>query len=350
MLRLFLYATLIFSVIMMQPLVSVVMLTYNQKNMVARALDSVLSQQCSFSYEILIGDDASDDGTQEILTDYAQKNSNIILFFQKTNVGVTKNAYDVLMQAKGRYVASCEGDDFWCDEKKLQKQVDFLEGHPEYVGCAHDVNIVNEKGIIYSKKNPTWVSRKRDYSYKNFKGIYLPGQSCSIVRRNIYLDKEKDFSLLYRASRSIGDRTTILLSFPYGKYYRLKDRMACYSFSFAKNTKSITAKDYIEKKGSYATEWVFTNKLEEYAKEHFDFKVNFDPYRHSLFFSSIIFTLRGWKKDGINLTTKDIFCSADNKLGYLFALPVWFVIKLFRWIKIILLKKSYINCSQRENV
>ena len=91
---------------MQRPFVSVIVLTYNQKNTVARALDSVLCQQCDFSYEILIGDDASSDGTQAILSEYANKYDNITLFAREQNVGVTRNAYDTLMQAKGKYIAS----------------------------------------------------------------------------------------------------------------------------------------------------------------------------------------------------------------------------------------------------
>lgn len=323
------------------------MLTYNQKETVTRAIESVLSQKCSFHYEILIGDDASADGTQAVLREYAERYSNLKVFLQENNVGVTKNAYDVLMRAQGKYIASCEGDDFWCDVTKLQKQVVFLEEHPEYVGCAHDVNIVNEKGEIYSEKNPTWVSRKRDYSYRDFKGIYLPGQSCSIVRRNYYLEKGNDYSLLYTASKNIGDRTTILFSFPYGKYYRFKERMACYTFSFAKNTNSITAKQYITPKANLSAEWNYTEQLEKYAREHFDFKVNFTPYRHSLFFSSIIWSFKKNKSEGPSLSPKDILRLSDNKMGYVFALPVWFVIKLWRRIKVSQLKKRYLSLESR---
>ena len=333
---------------MEQPFVSVVVLTYNQKDTVARTLDSILAQKCSYDFEILIGDDASTDGTVEVLDYYAKRYDNVKVFVQPENVGVTKNAYDLLMKTTGKYIASCEGDDFWCDENKLQKQVDFLENHPEYVGCSHDVNFVNEYGKVYYKNNPTWISLKRDYSYKDFKGVYLPGQSCSIVRRNIYLDKEKDFSLIYTASKYIGDRTTVLLCLPYGKFYRMKERMSCYSFSFAKDTQGITFQKFVNSKSSFCEEWEYTKKLEEYTKNNFEFSVNFRPYKHSLFFSSIVACFRRRKCKNQAVRPKDILASDTNKLGYVVALPVWFAIKLARKIKLFVIKKKYFASMRTE--
>ena len=107
-------------------MVSVIVLTYNHEKYICQALDSILMQKTNFTYEILVGDDASTDRTPNILQDYQLNYPNIFrLFLRKTNQGPTGNAYPLFFEARGKYIATCEGDDFWCTAEKLQKQVDF---------------------------------------------------------------------------------------------------------------------------------------------------------------------------------------------------------------------------------
>ena len=326
------------------PIVSVLMLVYNQENTFARALNSVLSQKCDFSYEILIGNDCSTDKSGEIIKSYAEKYPNIRYFERENNLGVTRNAYELIIEARGKYIASCEGDDFWTDEKKLQKQVDFLESHPSYVGCSHDVLLTNEKGVVYSKKNPSWISKKRDYSYKDFKGLYLPGQSGSIVKRNVFKD---DPALIYKASPSIGDRTTVLLCFPYGKFYRFKDKMSCYTLPLNDKARTVTSDNFNKKADANRREWEYTEKLEEYAKENFDFKVSFEHYKHSLFFSALSANIRKTYKADKTLPA-EILKKTKRKIIYIFAIFPWFVLKLFKKCERLYLKKRYEKTKDNE--
>lgn len=121
----------------MEPLVSVIVLTYNQERYISQALNSVLSQKVCFDVEVLIGDDCSTDTTQEIVKVYADKHSDKIrLISSSENVGAVKNEKRLMEHAKGKYLAFLEGDDFWSDPCKLQKQVDFLEANPDY-GLVH---------------------------------------------------------------------------------------------------------------------------------------------------------------------------------------------------------------------
>ena len=107
--------------------VSVVVITYNQEEYVSQALDSILEQETNFKYEINIGDDCSKDRTQEILKEYAHKFPDLInLAIRETNVGVSRNIYDLFLKCKGDYIAILEGDDYWSDKDKLQRQCDFL--------------------------------------------------------------------------------------------------------------------------------------------------------------------------------------------------------------------------------
>ena len=134
--------------------VSVVVITYNQSNYIRKALDSILMQKVSFKYEILVGDDASTDGTQEILCEYAQKYPKLFkIVLRKENIGATQNIYELLCKANGIYLATLEGDDYWTDEKKLQIQYEFMQENSKYIGCTHKFDIVDKSGgVIKNQK------------------------------------------------------------------------------------------------------------------------------------------------------------------------------------------------------
>lgn len=128
------------------PLVSVCCITYNHEPYIAQALDGFLMQKTSFAFEILVHDDASTDRTADIIREYEKKFPKIIKpIYQKENQYSKGNrailASFVYPRAKGKYIALCEGDDYWIDENKLQMQVDFLEANPEYGMCYTSFNI-----------------------------------------------------------------------------------------------------------------------------------------------------------------------------------------------------------------
>lgn len=136
------------------PLVTITCLAYNQASYIRQTLESLLMQRTSFPFEILVHDDASTDGTKNIIEEYASSFPHIIKpIFQKTNkysIHGIKFMYDaVLPEIKGRYIAVCEGDDFWIDPLKLQKQIDFLESNSDY-GLVHTkaVKFSQEKQIF----------------------------------------------------------------------------------------------------------------------------------------------------------------------------------------------------------
>lgn len=136
------------------PLVSICSITYNHAPYIRQCLDGFLMQKTKFRYEIIIHDDASTDGTTEIIKEYAEKHPDLITpIFQKENQ-YSKGIRGMFPRfcfphAKGKYIALCEGDDYWTDPLKLQKQVDFLESHPDYVMCSHRFKLYMQKEGIY---------------------------------------------------------------------------------------------------------------------------------------------------------------------------------------------------------
>jgi len=138
------------------PVVSVCVTTYQQQPYIAQALDSILIQQTSFPFEIVIGEDHSTDGTREICIDYANRYPDRIRLYLRdrstthlyeNGIYVTRfNGKLTRMSARGKYLALCEGDDYWNDPLKLQKQVDYLEAHPDCVLSCHDACVVDTHG------------------------------------------------------------------------------------------------------------------------------------------------------------------------------------------------------------
>jgi glycosyltransferase involved in cell wall biosynthesis len=130
----------------MKPIVSVLMITYNHEKYIAQAIDSVLMQKSNFDYEIVIGEDSSTDKTREIVLNYKTRYPNKIkLLLHETNVGMLKNFVDTINNCTGTYVALLEGDDYWIDPYKLQKQVDFLDTNPDYSLVHTAVKVFNQK-------------------------------------------------------------------------------------------------------------------------------------------------------------------------------------------------------------
>ena len=117
---------------MMEEMISVVVLTYNQAETIGRALDSILMQQCHVPFEIVIGEDCSTDNTRDICKTYAKQYPDIVrLICNERNKGIVDNYFDCLLECRGKYIADCAGDDFWIDAQKLEKEVTVMEVHPE---------------------------------------------------------------------------------------------------------------------------------------------------------------------------------------------------------------------------
>jgi len=129
------------------PLLTVVCITYNQEEFIRDALESFIVQKTNFDFEVIISDDASTDGTPEIIREYEEKYGNIIKpIYRTVNLGAMNNFLQTLREARSKYVIYNEGDDYFSDPYKLQKQVDFLESHPECSICFHPVIVHYQDG------------------------------------------------------------------------------------------------------------------------------------------------------------------------------------------------------------
>jgi glycosyltransferase involved in cell wall biosynthesis len=172
---------------MSNPLVSIACITYNQENFIKDAIEGFLMQKTTFPIEIIVNDDASNDNTANIIKDYVLKYPNLIVpIFQLENQysqGINPGVEFVLPRCNGKYIALCEGDDYWTDPSKLQNQVDFLESNPDFAVCFHRVKVQKGEEILddYLTNVPSKITTIEDLSKGNFI------QTCSSVFRRDFL-------------------------------------------------------------------------------------------------------------------------------------------------------------------
>ncbi|HTL10537.1 MAG TPA: glycosyltransferase, partial [Chitinophagaceae bacterium] len=165
----------------MRPTVSVCMNTYQHPLYIRQAIDGVLMQQTTFPFELVIGEDYSQDGTRKICEEQQLAHpEKIRLLPAERNIGQSANLARSIAACTGRYIALCEGDDYWIDPLKLQKQVDFLDNHPDFVMCFHQANIVDHNGrSIEERVADDQVQR---YDGSEFFHLFVP--TPSLVFRN----------------------------------------------------------------------------------------------------------------------------------------------------------------------
>ena len=202
------------------PMVSICMITYNHEAFIKQAIEGVLIQKCNFSFELVIGEDYSTDKTLEICQEFSKNYNQIRLLPSISNLGMMPNFIRTINECKGKYIALCEGDDYWTDPLKLQKQVDFLEANEDFAICFHPIKIWQngkiKKDFITPEVND--VTTITDLAKGNY--IHTP----SVIFRNKLFDQ---FPNEFRESPA-GDYFLHMLNARYGKIKKLHDIMAVY--------------------------------------------------------------------------------------------------------------------------
>ena len=171
------------------PIVSVCVQTYQHVNYIRECLDGILMQETSFPFEIILGEDDSKDGTREICKEYAErypKKIRLFLHHRENNIKIDGqptgrfNFMYNIYSARGKYIALCEGDDYWTDPLKLQKQINFLEKNSRYSYCAHNSQRLKEGEFISNQLNSHTITFNR-HIYSNYIN------TCTLILRKEYL-------------------------------------------------------------------------------------------------------------------------------------------------------------------
>lgn len=209
--------------------VSIQCLTFNHKDYLRQCLDGFVGQQTNFKFEALIHDDASTDGTTEILREYAERYPNIIIPIIETENQWSKGNLrkimdDMTSRSRGRYIAYCEGDDYWQDPLKLQKQVDALENHPEASMCYTAFQTVDNDGKQFFNE---MLERKIKASHTG--EMFFEMLQGNIVLTPTTLYRKSIFqTAVYRGSQYSLDYFTLLSAAAEGELLFLPERTACY--------------------------------------------------------------------------------------------------------------------------
>ncbi len=198
-----------------RPKVSVAIVTYNHEKFIARAIDSVLMQKTTFPFELIVADDCSTDATPSIIERFTQEYPDAVrIILRASNVGVKQNGLDALEACKGDYIALLDGDDYWIDEYKLQKEVDFLEANPEYVLVGGNALAINENeehvraSLLFPNSIDSYDFSTVDLIQRN----HLPTLTALFRNRVV-----EDFPLEYFTSSIGGDRIIYIVLSLHGK-------------------------------------------------------------------------------------------------------------------------------------
>lgn len=209
-------------------MVSICCTTYNHEKYIAQALDGFLMQKTNFRYEIIIGEDCSTDNTRKIIKDYCLSYPDKVQIVTDTvNVGGTKNGIRTFYPAKGKYIAICDGDDYWTDPLKLQKQVDFMESRQDCVMCCHYSRVINEQGkLIY--ENPAPVNL--EFGYEDvLLGRKEETRTSSILMKNkLQIKQISSNDWFYRVYGADAFLKLYALAQEGGKIYVLPEVMSVY--------------------------------------------------------------------------------------------------------------------------
>lgn len=246
-----------------KPLVTVYCAAYNHEQYIKDALDGFISQETSFPFEVIIHDDASTDSTASIIANYAEQYPSLVIpYYEKENQyskGVGFFRKSILPMARGKYLAFCEGDDYWCDPRKLQMQVDYLEAHPKCAACAHntlihDCRYDNESGTVSKMSHDGMIAFARLVMNSGYH------TSSLMVRKNIY-HNEPEF---VTSVKGVGDYPLKIYLGLIGGIYYINRIMSVYRYMTQGSWTDRNSKDseiaistnlQIKKMLSLANEW-----------------------------------------------------------------------------------------------
>ena len=277
---------------MTQPLVSVCLITYRHEDYIRQALESIMMQKVNFSWEVIVADDCSPDNTRQIISEYKDKYPDLVkLLFQEKNVGGGINFVDLLNSAKGKYIAYLEGDDYWIDEDKLQKQYDCMEKNPGFSMCYHQSNRVYTQLTEWALKNPQeapdYISNQDDPPVSDIFDILHKGWfifSNTMFFRNIKLPV--GFENLY-----VGDYPLHVLLADYGKIGFISESMGVYRINhYGQSTTRLHTNNFWERENNFKAEIHLLRYLN--AKTNFKYNNIFKKKIFDLIYSHSHFTFK----------------------------------------------------------
>lgn len=278
--------------------VSVYCCTYNHEKYIRDALEGFFMQKTDFEWKLVIHDDASTDGTQDIIREYIDKYPEKIVSILQTenqySQGIDINKI-MSKYLKGKYIASCEGDDYWTDPYKLQKQYDFLQQNPEFSGCYHNIiELNNKEEQVISKEFPY----KEEFEIEKKINAKLQGQTASAFYRNIFMLLSEEQKQKFFECKANGDRRIAVTLSYLGKVEFLKDCMAAHRVIETEGD-SWHARTYGRNMTQEKMEgWI---ALKEYVREAFNEELDIKDEEKHILWSSFSFFMKNRSRGDWNI-------------------------------------------------
>ena len=288
----------------MKPLVSVCVLTYNHEKYIRQCLEGIMSQKCSFPFEVLIHDDASSDGTAEIIREFEERYPDVIKPIYETENQYSKGMANIsalfnFPRAAGRYIAMCEGDDYWNDESKLEKQISYMELNEGCTISFHSAHMISDGKLAPKLMRPYRSDLMIDPEDIIDKTVGYPMASM-IVRTKIMMELP-DFYM----DAPIGDIPMQLLMAAHGYGWYIDEPMCTYRYGVP---------------GSF-TAGMFSEDAEriqsEYAVSIVHMYEQYDSYTHEKYHEAVLSAARRvWYSTMVNLKKWDEIFSEENRPFY----------------------------------
>ncbi|MCM1261859.1 MAG: glycosyltransferase [Butyrivibrio sp.] len=263
-------------------LVSVVCITYNHESYIRDTLEGIIHQNVEFKYEAIVHDDASTDNTPQIIQEYEKKYPDLFrVIYESENQckkrGLSSITMDILKKCRGRYIAICEGDDFWIDNNKLRIQIDWMERHPDYFMTAHNALLMDYKKDALEAMNP-YLSEKEISPEELIMQYNGNIPSASIIMRADIKNMEHFFM-----ECGVGDIPMQLYSIAKGKVYYFDRIMSVYRHNHKGSWCVDTLNSDIEKVILHYAKMIrFIHEYDEYTKKIFS-KIMNDKVLYYLF-------------------------------------------------------------------
>lgn len=295
-------------------LVTIICTAYNHEKYISDAIDGFLMQKTNFDYEVLIHDDASTDKTADIIRKYAREYPEIVIpiIQEKNQVSQGVQIYKEYLypKGKGKYFAICEGDDYWTDETKLQKQIDFLETHQDYSMCCHNSTRLHSNTGELVVENP--VKEEGDVTPYE---IILEPYKTWIATASLVFRRELAFNRpAFFAKLPVGDMQLRLHCFTKGRVYYFKKPMSVYR---------------IDVEGSYLYSYARDMDIRlNFQYSYITFLRNFDEYTDMQYHKCIVKRIKNHKQ---SIKTMQADYYSFRKTKYYKSKPLLY--KLKHWSK-----------------
>ncbi|NLD47019.1 MAG: glycosyltransferase [Clostridiaceae bacterium] len=327
----------------MNPLVSVCCITYNHEKYIAEAIESFIMQKTDFPIEIIIHDDASTDNTANIIKGYEKKYPDIIKpILQEENQysqGKSPMRDFVIPFVEGKYIATCEGDDYWTDVEKLQKQVDFMENNKDYTMCFHKVEVVD----IYKNPVGRYLGLKKNFSKKISVGDAATGGVVHVSSRLIKADFSKKQRPGWIRNAKHGDYAFALYSAAEGLVFYMNEVMSAHRVGVADSMMTKFGTEFSKEK---IIEY-YLNRIEilRLADEYYNYSYHHEIKKVNLSSRSIIALL----ENDYTVSARKIYMEYIKYNGWVGFAKMFVINKLPKTADLLVRLKGFLVKNSRWN-